>query len=146
VKLCPQNYTYINVNNIKSIPNHFPFFSFFNLIGCGKLSLDRVFKALVNLGLSETDAQVYIYLATKGPAKARKIVIYNKVSNRQIYRSLKRLHNKKIIRINSEYPTEFTALPFDEVLDMLIEMKKDQAQAIRKRREKLLSGWRDNAK
>jgi hypothetical protein len=35
-------------------------------------------------------------------------------------------------------------LPFDEVLDMLIEMKKEQAQAIRKRKEKLLSSWRDN--
>jgi sugar-specific transcriptional regulator TrmB len=110
------------------------------------LSLERVFKALVDLGLSETDAQVYIYLATKGPKKAKNIVIYNEVSKRQIYRSLKHLHKKKIIMINSEYPAEFAALPFDKVLDMLIEMKKEKAQAIKKRRQKILSSWRDNTK
>ena len=110
------------------------------------MSLERVFKALVDLGLSETDAQVYIYLATKGPVKARNIVIYNRVSKRQIYRSLKRLHGKKIVMINSEYPAEYAALPFDEVLTMLIETKKEKAQAIKKRRQKILSSWRDNAK
>jgi hypothetical protein len=34
------------------------------------LSLERVFKALVSGGLSETDARVNLYLALKGPKKA----------------------------------------------------------------------------
>lgn len=110
------------------------------------MSLERIFKALVNLGLSETDAQVYIYLATKGPAKARNIIHNLPVTKRQIYRSLKRLQNRNIIIANTERPAEFSALPFEEVLDMLIEMKQEQAQAIKKRRKELLSSWRANNK
>ena len=33
------------------------------------LSYARVLEALVNLGLKETEAEVYIYLATKGKEK-----------------------------------------------------------------------------
>ena len=108
------------------------------------MSLERIFKALVDLGLSETDAQVYINLATKGPAKARTIIHNLAVTKRQIYRCLKRLQNKGIIIANDEHPTKFSALPFEKVLDMLIEMKQEQAQAIKKRRKELLSSWRIN--
>jgi hypothetical protein len=38
--------------------------------------------------------------------------------------------------INSEYPAEFYALPFEEVLYMLIKMKKEQALAIKKEGKK----------
>jgi predicted transcriptional regulator len=130
----------------QTLHHNFPFFLFCNLIGCGKLSLERVFKALVDLGLSETDAQVYIYLATKGPAKASNIIHNLTVTKRQIYRSLKWLQNRSIIIANDEHPVEFSTLPFEEVLDMLIEMKHEQAQAIKKRRKELLSSWLNNKK
>ena len=37
------------------------------------MSHERVLKALMSLGLSRTDAEVYVFLATKGPQKARNI-------------------------------------------------------------------------
>jgi sugar-specific transcriptional regulator TrmB len=111
------------------------------------LSLERIFKALVDLGLSETDAQVYVYLATKGPAKARNLIHNTSVTKRQIYRSLKKLQNRGVITSNDECPpAEFSALPFEEVLDMLIEMKQEQAQKIKKIRNELLSSWRTNSR
>ena len=110
------------------------------------MSLERIFKALIDLGLSETDAQVYIYLATKGPAKARNIIHNLTITERQTYHSLKRLQNRSIIIANDKHPIEFSALPFEEVLDMLIEMKQEQAQAIKKRRKELLSTWLNNRK
>jgi len=111
-----------------------------------KLSLERIFKALVSLGLSQTDARVYIHLATKGPAQARNIVKVLTINNRQIYRSLKRLQDKGVIIANNEHPVEFSALPFEEVLDALIKLKKEQAQAIKKRRKELFSNWQANGK
>ena len=109
------------------------------------MSLERIFKALINLGLSETDAQVYIFLATKGPTKARNLIHNITVTKRQIYRSLKQLQNKGLINANDELPTKFSALPFEVVLDMLIKMKKEQAQDIKKRRKELLSSWKTNS-
>jgi len=108
------------------------------------LSLERVFKALLSLGISVTDAQVYIHLAIKGPKQAGNIIINKKVTKQQIHRSLQRLYNKKIILLNDEYPPEFSALPFEEVLDMLIKIKKKQALTIKKRRKKILSSWEAN--
>lgn len=105
------------------------------------MSLERIFEALVSLGLSETDARVYIHLATKGPALARNIALGLTVNSRQIYRSLKHLQDKGTIKSNNEHPAKFLALPFEEVLDILIELKEEQAQDIKKRRKELLSTW-----
>jgi sugar-specific transcriptional regulator TrmB len=110
--------------------------------GRGRLSLERVLKALVSLGLSQTDAQIYVYLATEGPAKARNIINGLTINERQVYRSLKRLQNKGITIANNERPFEFSAVPFEEVLDLLMEIKKEQAQALKESRKEVLSSWR----
>jgi sugar-specific transcriptional regulator TrmB len=111
--------------------------------GAGKLSIERVLKALVSLGLSQTDAQVYIYLATEGPAKARNIINGLTINERQVYRSLKRLQNKGIAISNNERPFLFSAVPFEAVLDLLMEIKKEQAQALEESRKEVLSSWRN---
>ena len=53
-----------------------------------KLSLERIIKALVGLGLSQSDAEVYVHLATTGPATARNIMDTLAINKRQLYRSL----------------------------------------------------------
>jgi len=55
------------------------------------LRVERIKVALVNLGLSETDAEIYIYLYTNGSKKARNIIYDLDLSREQAYRSLKRL-------------------------------------------------------
>jgi sugar-specific transcriptional regulator TrmB len=110
--------------------------------GRGKLSLERILKALVSLGLSQTDAQIYIYLAAEGPAKARNIINGLTINKRQVYRSLKRLQDKGITIANDERPFEFSAVPFEEVLDLLMEIKKEQAQTLQESKKEFLSSWR----
>jgi sugar-specific transcriptional regulator TrmB len=106
------------------------------------MSLERIIKSLESLGLSQTDAQVYIYLATTGPKKARDVIKALKINKRQVYRSLKRLQNKGITVTNNERPFLFSAVPFEEVLDLLMEIKKEQAQALQESRKEFLSNWR----
>ena len=103
------------------------------------MSLERILTALMSLGLSQTDAQIYIYLATEGPAKARNIINRLTINERQVYRSLKRLRNKGIAIINDERPFEFSAVPFEELLDLLMEIKKEQAKALQTGKEELIS-------
>jgi sugar-specific transcriptional regulator TrmB len=111
-----------------------------------KLSLERIIKSLESLGLSQTDAQVYIYLATTGPKKAKDIINALTINKRQVYRSLKRLRNKGITTINNERPFEFTALPFDMVLDLLMEVKREAAKTLQASREELISDLRAQEK
>jgi len=110
------------------------------------LSLERILKALVSLGLSQTDAQIYIYLAAEGPAKARNIINGLTINERQVYRSLKRLQNKGITIAIDERPFEFSAVPFEDVLDILMKIKTEQAKVLQASKEELISDFRTREK
>jgi sugar-specific transcriptional regulator TrmB len=106
------------------------------------MSLERIFKALVKLGLTEIDARVYIFLATKEPNIARNIAEALKTNKQQIYLSLKRLQAKEIVNSNNEQPAIFSALPFEKALNKLIDAKTEEAQNIEQNKEELLAAWR----
>jgi len=84
------------------------------------LSLERVIKALIGFGLTRVDAEVYVYLAKKGPQKAVDLAKALNINKQKIYASLKNLQTKGLV---SKDRTIFSALPFEEALDLLIKMK-----------------------
>jgi sugar-specific transcriptional regulator TrmB len=100
-----------------------------------------VFKALIDLGLSEPEAQVYMFLESKGPAKTKRITFALQINRTQVYRILKRLQGKNIIKIMVGHPAKFFALPFEEALNLLIQHKKKNAKTAQNNKKKLLSDW-----
>jgi len=111
-----------------------------------KFSLDRIIYALVSLGLSKADAEVYVHLATAGPATARSLIntlIFNK---KQIYHSLKVLQEKGIASENREYPAEFSAVSFEKAIDLLLEVKKEQAKTLEASKTELISDFQTEKK
>jgi sugar-specific transcriptional regulator TrmB len=107
-----------------------------------EMSLERIFKALIELGLSQTDARVYIHLATKGSKSANQICDALKANKQIIYPSLKKLRNNRIIAVSSRRPLIFSALPFEEVLDMLIKKKFEQSEEILETKKELVKSWK----
>jgi sugar-specific transcriptional regulator TrmB len=101
---------------------------------------------LGSLGLSQTDAKVYIYLATNGPKKARAIIDYLNNNRGQVYKSLRRLQNKGATVSSNEHPIKFSAVPFEDVLDMLMKIKKEQAEILRDCKEELILDFRTEKK
>jgi sugar-specific transcriptional regulator TrmB len=101
---------------------------------------------LGSLGLSQTDAKVYIYLATNGPKKARAIIDYLNINRGQVYKSLRRLQNKGATVSSNEHPIKFSAVPFEDVLDMLMKIKKEQAEILRDCKEELILDFRTEKK
>jgi sugar-specific transcriptional regulator TrmB len=102
------------------------------------LSLELIIKALIGLGLSRSDAEIYVYLTKKGPQKTvdlAKALIYDK---REVYSSLRNLQTKGLV---TKDRTLFSALPFEEALELLIKRKKNQAQAIQNNKEELMATW-----
>jgi sugar-specific transcriptional regulator TrmB len=110
------------------------------------MSLERIFKALTSLGLSESDARVYIFLALKGPTKTGNIVNDLKMSRQQIYRSLKYLQGKGIVFADSTGRGVFSALLFEKALELLIETEKTKNQILQDTKEALLSDFKTATK
>jgi sugar-specific transcriptional regulator TrmB len=103
-------------------------------------------KTLAILGLSQTDAEVYVYLATNGPQKARNIAEALATYKQRLYRSLKNLHCKGCIKATDERPAVFSAEPFEKVLDQFIKAKNEEAQRILQNKEECLSSWHSMTK
>lgn len=103
------------------------------------MSLERVIKALINLGLSRLDAEVYVYIAKKEKQKELDLTRSLNYSKNKIKSSLKLLITKELIKKDG---SEFYALPFEEALELLIKNEKEQAKSIEKSREELLVNWK----
>jgi sugar-specific transcriptional regulator TrmB len=104
------------------------------------VSLERVFKALMSLGLSGREAEVYVYLATKGPQEAANIAENLKLNEKQeLTSNLKSLQDRRIVIATVESSIRFRTLPFEKTLAILVETKRKEAQTIEQNREKILS-------
>ena len=106
------------------------------------MSLQRIIKTLESLGLKRVDAEVYIYLAKRGPQDRKEIADALKIRRKQLSTVLKTLQNKGIITIKLERSELFSALAFKEALDILVEVNMEQARGIKETKEELLSSWR----
>ena len=107
------------------------------------MSLERIIKTLEEFGLKRMDAEVYIYIAKKGPQKGIDIAGALKIRNRQLYSILKALQNKGVVTASPEHPELFSAVAFEKALDLLVEANVEKAKAIEAAKEELLSSWRD---
>ena len=110
------------------------------------MSLKRVINALVGLGLSRLDAEVYVYLAKKGPHKEIDIAQKLRLRNKQLEIILKNLLEKKVIIVTNKYLNEFTAIPFEETLRELIEINKKQTDTLSEIKKELLSSWENTTR
>jgi len=106
------------------------------------MSREWVLKTLVGLGLSEVEAEVYIFIVEAGPVKGRDIAETLKLHKQQVYRSLNTLRDKGMVSATFERPARFFAVPLEKVLDRFMKAKIVQAEGLQASREELLSSWR----
>jgi sugar-specific transcriptional regulator TrmB len=105
------------------------------------LNLDRTFELLLSFGFSQTEARIYLHLVSKGPAKARDIIDTLDLNKQQLYRSLKKLRQRRIVDCLGS-PAIFNAEPVEQVLIMLTNKKREEAELIEERKADLLSTWK----
>ena len=96
----------------------------------------------MNLGIGKVDAEVYLHLATNGPKKGRELSEELDMYKQKLYRSLKNLQKKGLVKASPEYPATFTAITVEDLLDTFREIKLEEAQFIKEKKEKLLSRWK----
>ena len=106
------------------------------------MSLKLALKVLRDLGLQETDARVYIYLAKKGPHKQYDLAVALKLANYQLCVSLESLVRRGMVKDFPEDSSKYVAVPFEKVLDEFMKATEEQARALQASRKELLSAWR----
>ena len=107
-----------------------------------KLSKERIIKALKGFGFSNIDTQVYVFLATEGHHKVREITLALNLLESKVYESLKELQSIEIVKASIGHPLEFIAIPFEEMIDLLIDVKKEQAKTMQENKKEILSSWK----
>jgi sugar-specific transcriptional regulator TrmB len=110
------------------------------------LAEEPIRKVLKNFGLTEKEAEVYIFLAKHGVLKGGEIARQIKKDKAQVFRILKSLQNKGLVESTLEVPTRFTAVPFETVLDFFVKAKRDEAALIESSKRDLLSDWKNISK
>lgn len=110
------------------------------------MSLERVLRILENFGLARTDAEVYVYLAKKGPKRETDLSSVFRMTEQQLYSSLTNLQSKGMVTATVEKSALFSAVAFERVLELLVKANIEQAQAIKETKEELLINWRSMTK
>ena len=93
----------------------------------------------MSLGLTEMDAQVYIYLAKKGLHEEKDLAYALNADDQQLCCSLRNLHEKGFVILKTENQTFFVAVPLEEVIDNIVKTKTEETQRIEQEKESFLS-------
>ncbi|MGZ4851156.1 MAG: helix-turn-helix domain-containing protein, partial [Candidatus Bathyarchaeia archaeon] len=107
---------------------------------------ETIEKVLKNFGLTDTEAEVYIFLAKHGVLKSREIARQMKKDRAQSLRILKSLQSKGLVEGTLEVPMRYAAVSFEEVIDSRIKAKRDEAALIESTKTELLSYWKKISK
>jgi sugar-specific transcriptional regulator TrmB len=105
------------------------------------LTLELLIKTLVSCGLRRLDAEVYAFLAKKGPRRGKDISNALNLTKQQVYPALKNLTEKGSVKSTSERPVLFSAEPIEKVLTMLMESRTKEIQSLIQKKSELLSKW-----
>ncbi len=91
-----------------------------------------IYKSLASLGLSDTEAQIYVFLAQQGPQNPEQIRAQLNIDSKQLATNIVSLREKGFVEVKTGQPNVFSIIPFDIVLQRLIDYKKEQISLLEK--------------
>jgi HTH-type transcriptional regulator, sugar sensing transcriptional regulator len=98
-------------------------------------------EALTNLGLIKNEVKVYLHLACNGPTKARDICQSITLHRTEIYRLLRHLEKRGLICITLGKPVQFTAVPLEEAIDLLVQTQRIKIDRLEREKNSLVKLW-----
>jgi len=98
-------------------------------------------KTLKSFGLSEKQAEIFIFLGKRGPLKGGEITKRLKMNKGQVYCILRKLQKKGLVEETLEFPARFIAVPFEKVIDSFVKSKREEVAHIEETKKDLLSDW-----
>jgi sugar-specific transcriptional regulator TrmB len=92
---------------------------------------------LIECGLAEKEAQLLSILNQRGPSDASTLTKVAKMSRGEVYRILKKLHEKKMVELIKEKPLKFAAISIEKAVHDIIHAKKEKIERIKQIRDEL---------
>ena len=96
-------------------------------------------QTLIDLGLTPTQARIYLTLTRFGPLKTTSISKQSKIARPDVYRTLSRLQELSLVEQLVETPVRFRATPIDKGVETLLNKKTQQYQKTKQDSEALLA-------
>ena len=107
------------------------------------LSEEAIKQFLKNFGLTQAEAEVYLFLTKhSGASKGTDIAKITKKDKGQIYRTLKSLQSKGLIESTLEAPVRFAPVPFESIVESVIKAKREEASRIENAKQELFDYWK----
>ncbi len=107
------------------------------------MSKEWILKTLTAQGLPRIDADIYVYLITEGPNHRKHIGQALNLTRYELSSSLTHLKEVGLITEIPKRPVMFSALSFDRVLGVLLELNKEQTKDLQDTKERLVSSWQE---
>ena len=104
-------------------------------------SLKKINATLRRFRLSYKEVKVYLYLARYGAQRAQKISETLDIQRTESYKILGTLEEGGYIYRIIEKPMKYMATPFEKVLDMEIEQRKQKTHQLEKEKIELIKIW-----
>ena len=99
---------------------------------------ETIKKVLMSSGLTEKEAEVYIFIAQHDVRTGAEIAKLLRKDKAQVFRILRRLQAKGFMEATLEFPSRFTVVPFENVIDSLVKSKQEEITSIKEAKKDLL--------
>ena len=112
-------------------------------MGLTVLSEENIKRILKDFGLTETEGEIYLFLARNDPLKGTQIARQMRKDKAQVYHILKSLQAKGLVESTLEMPVRFTPVPFERVVESTIKAKRAEAARIESIKQELFDYWKN---
>jgi sugar-specific transcriptional regulator TrmB len=102
------------------------------------LSSEAEIQALINFGLTATQARVYLWLNILGKSKAKTITKSSGISRQDVYRVLAELFEIGLVEKTLSSPTEFNAISGTNCISLLLQQRKKETLQMRNAASKII--------
>jgi sugar-specific transcriptional regulator TrmB len=105
------------------------------------LSLETLKNTLKNFGITENEAEIYIFLAKGGTLKTGQIAKQLRKNKGTVYRTLSNLKKKGFVESTLESPTRYMAIPLEKIIDLYVKSRREEVAQVEKTKTELLEHW-----
>ena len=104
--------------------------------------MESITNELVESGLTDKEAQIYLELNRLGPSKASAVADSLKFDRMDAYRTLEKLEQRSLVKRTLEKPMRFVAVPLEKGFDVLMQEQRNRISKIERSKEAVLKLWR----
>lgn len=105
------------------------------------MSEETIKQILKDLGLTDKEGEMYVFLAKHGALRSGEITKLIKMDKAEVYRVLTNLQTKGLVEKTLESPTRFISTPFERAIDSFIKYKRDEANLVERTKKDLIRDW-----